>query len=171
MTSKQHPPRASRSTGRPPVGGFLILLLVGLVLLGGLYTQIPPATTKAHYTVTLGPPFRTDGFEQVVAFETLSPAEQAVFVEVYRSDNYGNRRTIHTFVGWTDRQSSPSHRFLMINYVQYRDRYYPVTTTVETVHTSYTVIRYGLVGICGFLLVVLLATVSYARSVPVLPRY
>lgn len=169
MTPKQHSPQPMRSNRHQPVAGTIILLLVILVGISILYGAIPPATTTAEYTITLGEPFRDDGFEQVTAFEQLSPAEQAVFVDVYRAIEFDDRREIHTEVQWNDRRSSPYHQFHTIHYVLYRGRYYPVTTTVEKDHTSYTVIRYVVLGIGAIAAVSLLALLriglrSYANS-------
>jgi hypothetical protein len=156
MTSDPYSPTAPRSNHDPSISGLIFYTLLWLTVTGGLYLMIPPATTEAGYTITIGQPLRNDGFEQVVSFERLSAAEQDVFIDLYRHGDYGDRHSIVERVPWTDRQSSPYHQFRTINYVQYRDRYYPITTTIEKDHTSYAIFQNIVLGISGIITVLLL---------------
>ena len=121
MKSQQHSPAEPRSIEDISVGYLIFFTLLWLLVTSSLYLVIPPVTTEAEYTVTVGQPVRTDGFEQVVPFERLSPAAQDVFITIYRHRDEGERHSIVVDVSWTDRHSSPYEQFQTIHYVQYRD--------------------------------------------------
>jgi hypothetical protein len=164
MTPDPYSPAAPRSNYESSVGTVIFYMVLWLTVIGGLYFMIPSATTSAEYTVTIGQPMRDDGFKQVVSFERLSSDEQDVFITLYRRGDYGDRHSIFKSVPWNERQSAPYQQFRTINYVQYRDRYYPITTTIEKDHTSYVFFQNIVLGVGGIVTVLLLLVIWDVKS-------
>jgi hypothetical protein len=133
----------------PPIELMFILVILCGTVTGYLAFGIQPAY-DAQYSITLGPPFRTDGFERVVTFESLTPAEQEIFIAAYRIGEPDDRSTLVWAVDWNNRLTAPPHRFLSIKYVEYRDRYYPVTATVTKDATVSELFRQLCLYISGF---------------------